>query len=147
MQCSQVVCQVPTGHAGNISSVPRWRKKGFLRAVVFENVYLHIVPEPAKCTEQMSCCILGRAQSSYCWKKMLTTVLREKCYCNIPAAMIQGSTPTLEFSGRTLISQSSWEGVSFSPITKNMFMAHWSICTINLIHTTMEQFFCHPGRT
>lgn len=34
---------------------------------------------------------------------------------NAPAAMIQGSTPTLEFSGSTLISQSSWDGVSFRP--------------------------------
>lgn len=37
----------------------------------------------------------------------------------IPAAMIQGSTPTLEFSGKTLISQSSCDGVSFSPIFKH----------------------------
>lgn len=34
---------------------------------------------------------------------------------DLPAAMIHGSTPTLEFSGRMLMSQSSWEGVSFSP--------------------------------
>lgn len=46
---------------------------------------------------------------------------------DLPAAMIHGSTPTLEFSGRMLMSQSSWEGVSFSPGCETQAVHVWGL--------------------
>lgn len=73
---------------------------------------------------------------------------------NAPAAMIQGSTPTLEFSGSTLISQSSWDGVSFRPggeqQTKPLDSGQHSFGTITPPHTHCVALcqwitLCHSG--
>lgn len=65
----------------------------------------------------ISLSIMWKVHCSYCFDCTCVSCSRNNVtqLRNLPAAMIQGSTPTLEFSGRMLISQSSWEGVSFSP--------------------------------
>lgn len=61
---------------------------------------------------------------------------------DLPAAMIHGSTPTLEFSGRMLMSQSSWEGVSFSPGCETQAAHVWGfrICLKNILATWTGQY-------
>lgn len=82
---------------------------------------------------------MWKVHCSYCFDCTCVSCSRNNItqLRNLPAAMIQGSTPTLEFSGRMLISQSSWEGVSFSPRYETQCEN-----TPDLKYITYEDLFC-----